>query len=128
MGVELVVTFRDRQPPAWPAVAELLAKHGWPVQMRMIDGELAFPDEQPPDAWREIRVAAGAMVTIRRGEGEVRLVAWGNADEAQRRLWQALAWAFASAGEGLVRTEQGEESAAAFGQRTGLFPEAGGPG
>ncbi len=121
MGVELVVTFRERQPPAWPAVAELLARHGWPVQMRMIDGELAFPDEQPPEGWREVRVAAGgAMVTVRRGEHEVRLVAWGNADDAQRRLWQALAWAFAAAGDGLVRSEQGEEDAATFGRKAGL--------
>src|SRR5438067_2372044 len=106
MGVELNVAFPGRAVPAWPGVAELLARQGWPVQMRMIDGELAFPDEQPPDTWREIRVAAGgAMITARRGEHEVRLVAWGNADEAQRRLWQALAWAFAIAGGGLVQTD-----------------------
>jgi hypothetical protein len=81
--------------PAWPAVAGAVARAGCPVQMRMIDGELAFPDEEPPDGWRELRVAhGGAMVTVRRGEGEVVLVAWGNADEAQLRLWEALAEAF----------------------------------
>ena len=96
MGMELKVTFSGREPPGWPAVAELLARHGGPVQMRMIDGELAFPDEAPPDGWRELRVAhGGAMVTIRREPGAVVLVAWGNADEAQRRLWDALAEAFA---------------------------------
>jgi hypothetical protein len=118
MGVELNVTFPTGAVPAWPTVAALLAQQGQPVQMRMIDGELAFPDEEPPDSWREIRVAAaGAMVTIRKGAQEVRLVAWGNADEAQRRLWQTLAWAFASAGGGLVQTEQGPLDAAAFAAR-----------
>src|SRR5688572_22581968 len=83
--------------PAWAAVADAVAKAGYPVQMRMIDGELAFPDEAPPDGWRELRVAhGGAMITVRRGAGEVVLVAWGNADEDQLRLWEALAEAFAN--------------------------------
>jgi hypothetical protein len=122
MGVELSVTFAAG-PPGWPAVAEVLAKHGSPVQMRMIDGELAFPDEQPPEGWREIRVAAGgAMVTIRRGDQEVRLVAWGNADDAQRRLWHLLAWAFAQAGNGQVRMDESSLDAIAFARKVGLGP------
>jgi hypothetical protein len=84
--------------PAWSSVAEELARAGCPVQMRMIDGELAFPDEAPPEGWRELRVAhGGAMVTVRREPGAVVLVAGGNADEAQRRLWDALVEAFARA-------------------------------
>jgi len=122
MGVELRVTFPGQPVPAWPAVAELLTGRGWPIQMRMIDGELAFPDEQPPESWREIRVAlGGAMVTIRRTEREVRLVAWGNADAAQRRLWQALAWAFASVGGGMVSADEGTLDADAFAENIGLF-------
>ena len=102
MGVEQRVAFPG-EPPAWPAVARALAESGCPVEMRMIDGELAFPDEQPPDGWRELRVGAGgAMVTVHRGQGEVVLVAWGNADPAQQRLWHALAEAFARAGQGRV--------------------------
>jgi hypothetical protein len=89
------------EAPAWPAVAKRLAEKGYPVQMRMIDGELAFPDEVPPEGWREIRVgAAGAMVTIRREPGRVVLVTWGNADESQRALWNAMAAAWAEAGGG----------------------------
>ncbi|MFO0845094.1 MAG: hypothetical protein U0797_22350 [Gemmataceae bacterium] len=81
--------------PTWPAVAEAMARAGLPLQMRMIDGELAFPDEAPPEGWCELRVAhGGAMVTVRRAPGEVVLVVWGNADEAQRRLQEALAVAF----------------------------------
>jgi hypothetical protein len=104
--------------PDWPAVARLLADKGWPVQMRMIDGELAFPDEAPPESWREIRVASrGAMVTIRRQPGQVALVAWGNADEQQRGLWNSLAWAWAAAGEGTVQTTEGPLDAEAFARR-----------
>src|SRR5262249_21999379 len=121
MGMELKVTFTGRQPPAWPAVAELLAGHGSAVQMRMIDGELAFPDEAPPEGWRELRVAlGGAMVTIRRGPDEASVVAWGNADAAQLRVWQTLAWALASAGDGRVQTPEGPVDAAAFGKQIGL--------
>jgi hypothetical protein len=120
MGMDLVVTFTDR-PPEWAGVADRLAGRGWAVQMRMIDGELCFPDAVVPDTWRELRVAAsGAMVTVRRGDKEVRLVAWGNADDAQLRLWQALAWAFAAAGGGRVRTDGGELDADTFAAAAGL--------
>ncbi len=87
--------------PAWPAVAAALTRKGCPVEMRMIDGELAFPDEPPRDDWRELRVAAGgAMVTVRRGDGEVALVTWGTADAAQSRLAQALGEAFGEVASG----------------------------
>src|SRR5262249_786816 len=121
MGMELKVTFSGREPPGWPAVADLLARHGGPVQMRMIDGELAFPDETPPEGWRELRVAlGGAMVTIRRGADEASVVAWGNADAAQLRLWQTLAWALASAGAGSVQTPDGPLDAATFARQVGF--------
>src|SRR5205814_1612460 len=58
MGMSQTVTFSQGKPPAWPAVRDLLAGRGYPVQMRMIDGELAFPDEEPPETWRELRVAS----------------------------------------------------------------------
>jgi hypothetical protein len=119
MGVELVVTFPDKRVPAWPQAAALLAGRGVAVQMRMIDGELAFPDEEPPESWREIRVASGgAMITIRRGDASVTLVGWGNMDESQKQLWHALAWAFASAGGGLVGPEG--LTAEAFARQEGL--------
>lgn len=100
--------------PAWPEVAALLAKHGAAVQMRLIDGQLAAPDDEPPPGWREIRVAlAGEMVSVRREPGRVLLVAWGNANLAQRQLWNALAWAFAKPG-GAVSTPAGPVSADEF--------------
>jgi hypothetical protein len=124
MGVDQTVMFSGETLPAWPAVAALLARKGWPVQMRMIEGELAFPDEEPPQTWREIRVGReGGMVTIRRQADRVVLVTWGNADRGQRELWNALAWAWAEAGGGVVQTEEGPQDATAFATKAEL-PEA----
>jgi hypothetical protein len=103
MGLTLSVTF-PASPPAWADVARLLAERGYPVQMRMIDGQLAFPDETPTEPWRELRVATpgGGMITIQRGADRVALVVWGNADGALRQGWHALAWAFTQVGQGTV--------------------------
>jgi hypothetical protein len=74
-----------------------LAANGTPAQMRMIDGQLAFPDEEPLADWRELRVALdGIMVTIRRGAEGVEVVTWGTADDAIRCAAEAVAQAFAS--------------------------------
>ena len=108
MGMDLRVDFEGKEPPTWPAVVVAMQARGWAVAMRMIDNELSFPDETPPESWRELRVGAdGAMVTIRRAATGVALVAWGNADAAQRRLWHRLAWAFATAGAGVIVTDAG---------------------
>ncbi len=115
MGQERVVTFVGSTVPPWPRVAELLTRSGLAVQTRMIDGELAFPDEQPPDSWSELRVGTPqGMVTIRREPDRVRLVTWGNADAAMQQAWNALAWAFAEAGGGRVESAEGGQSAAEF--------------
>ncbi len=91
MGMEKRVAVTNGGP-SWSKVADELAKIGFPVQMRLIDGELALPDEVPPDQWRELRVAhQGAMVTVRREAEAIVLVAWSNADAEQLRLWNALA-------------------------------------
>lgn len=112
MGAERAVVFGG-QVPSWADVSGLLARHGATVQMRMIDGGLVMPDEVPPDNWRELRVAlAGEMITVRRGPDRVSLVAWGNPTLDQRRLWNVLAWAFATAGDGRVETDQGPKMAA----------------
>ncbi len=66
--------------------------------MRMVDGQLAFPDEEPPTDWRELRVSiAGGMVTIRRQESAVEIFTWGNADDSMRQTWETVARAFAEA-------------------------------
>jgi hypothetical protein len=102
MGVERVVTFPGAEP-AWPAVRDRIAAAGGSVQMRMIDNLPAFPDEEPEDGWRELRLSlGGGMLTVRREPGRLRVVVWGNADEALRRDQDLLARACAEAGGGSV--------------------------
>src|SRR5947209_6483826 len=98
MGMSQVVSCPGGVPD-WPRVAAWLAAHGSPAQMRMIDGQLAFPDEEPPVEWRELRVSlASGMVTIRRQDAAVELVTWGNADAATLQARDTLARAFAEVG------------------------------
>lgn len=72
----------------------------------MIDGEIALPDEAPPDGWRELRVAVGngsGMVTLQCADsGGIKCVVWGNASETLQQHWRLLAWAFAQAGGGEI--------------------------
>jgi hypothetical protein len=111
-------------PPSWGAVRDLLAGYGYSVQMRMIDSQLAFPDEAPPEGWRELRVGTlDGMVTVRREPGQMVLVVWGNADAALRQAWNALAWALAEVGGGRVLTADGALSGADYRGRADL-PEA----
>ncbi len=115
MGMDQTVSFAGKATPPWAAVGDLLARRGFPVQTRMIDGQLAFPDEAPPDDWKELRLGtAQGMVTLRRTADAVVFVTWGNADEGQRQMWNALTWAFAEAGGGTVQTPQGAVDAETF--------------
>jgi hypothetical protein len=103
MGMEQKVVFGPNGCPPWSGVEELLKRHGYPVQMRMIDGQLAFPDETPPETWQELRLGtSGGMITVHRQDIAVLLVTWGNADEAMRQAWNMLTWAFAEASQGQV--------------------------
>jgi|SRR5581483_1569702 len=115
MGMDRSVVFPQGSVPAWSAVRDLLQSHGLPVEMRMIDGELSFPDEEPSAAWRELRLAAGGgMVTVRQESGRVLCTTWGNADAQLRQLWNALAWAFAEAGAGQIDEAGALHSASDF--------------
>ncbi len=109
MGMEHVVTFAGGAGPSWPQVAAVLADAGFPAQTRMIDGQLAFPDEQPAADWRELRLGtAQGMVTLRREPDGLHVVTWGNADAALRQAWNAVAWAVARAGNGEIRGQTPE--------------------
>jgi hypothetical protein len=124
MGMEQRVTFGGGPGPSWPELRDFLAGRGYPVQMRMIDGELAFPDEEPPEAWRELRLGTpGGMITLRRDADGMTLVTWGNADAAMRQAWNALTWAAAEAGGGKVGTSSGELSAEEY-LKTSDLPDA----
>ena len=90
-------------PPSWPAVRDLLARRGLTMKMRMIDGMPSFPDEEPPEGWQEIRMAAAdGMVTIRRDGNRLAFVTWGNASRRVLQAANALAWAFAETGSGMI--------------------------
>jgi hypothetical protein len=122
MGMEHTVTFSVGGPSCWPAARELLASCGISIQVRMIDGDLAFPDEEPPESWRELRLGTpeGQVVTLRRDPDRIVLVVWGNADARLIRFWNALTWAFAEAGHGQIHTMEGSHSPAEFGRRVDL--------
>jgi hypothetical protein len=121
MGMDQTVTFAGKPIPSWPAVRDLLRQHGYPLQMRMIDGQLAFPDEEPAEVWSELRLSTPqGMVTLRRNGNQITFVTWGNADAAMREAWNVLAWAYAEVGEGQVLTAQGPLNAAAFRQSAEL--------
>lgn len=123
MGMDQTVVFAGASTPGWEAVAALLHHGGFPVQLLMIDGELSFPDEAPPEGWRELRVGTPqGMVTLRHEPGRVQLVIWGNADAALRQAWNALTWAMAAAGNGQVQTAEGPVSADVFRRDAELPP------
>jgi hypothetical protein len=103
----------------------------------MIDGELAFPDEEPPENWRELRLATpeGMVVTARRERDQLVLVVWGNADAGLVQAWNAITWAFAEAGNGQIQTGDGlAQTAAEYMSRVDLpaslrgKPQSGGLG
>lgn len=126
MGMDQKVSLGERLVPSWPTVRDFLKQHGVAVQMRMIDGQLAFPDEEPPESWKELRVAVGqAMVTFRRAADGVVFVTWGNADLAMRQAWNALTWAYAELGIGTVATAGGVLDAAAFRRQAEMPPGLG---
>src|SRR5262249_49943923 len=59
MGMSQVVKCSNGVPE-WPRVAAWLAERGIPVQLRMIDGQLALPEDSPGPDWRELRVGTAA--------------------------------------------------------------------
>ncbi len=92
MGMDQKIVFAPPNLPAWAQFADALAQRQFPVQLRMIDGELALPDETPPHDWRELRVSTAAgMVTLRRETDGITLAIWGNADEEMKQAWNVLA-------------------------------------
>ena len=81
MGMDVTIPQPDLPP--WPRFQELAAAGGLPLQLRMIDGLPAFPDEEPPAEWQELRLGLPAgMVTLRREPEGLRVIVWGNADQA----------------------------------------------
>ena len=73
------------------------------------------------DDWREMRLRTPqGMVTVRRDGERLSFVTWGNADAAMLQAWNAIVWAFAEAGGGMIETPDGELDAAAYRGRADL--------
>lgn len=99
MGMQHEISYTG-DPPTWTAIRGKLIEVGESPQMRMIDGELALPDEEPPESWQELRIKLnGGMVTLSRSAGKCWCTTWGNADANLRLSWDQLTWATADAAE-----------------------------
>jgi hypothetical protein len=121
MGMEQTVSFAGQTIPAYVAVRDFLAQRGFPLQMGLIDGQLAFPDELPEEPWRELRLRTPqGMVTLRREGERLIFVVWGNADAALVQAWNALVWAFAEVGKGRIEMAEGGVEARTYRERADL--------
>ncbi len=121
MGMEQGISFAGKAIPPFPAVRDFLGGRGFPLQMGMIDGQLAFPDELPGEDWRELRLRTPqGMVTVRREAERLVFVTWGNADTGLRQAWNALVWAFAKVGGGYIEMPEGPMDASAYRGRADL--------
>lgn len=76
MGMEIEVKVAGIN---WSKISTAMARFEPKGSIRMADGQLTFPDEEPPTDWKELRIALPAgMVTIRKTPTGVTLVTWGN--------------------------------------------------
>lgn len=114
MGMDQRILCDKDKTPSWSVLTQFLAARKFPIDLRMVDGELAFPDETPPETWRELRIGTpGGMITIRRESDGMTVVVWGNADLKMRQSWNAVAWALAHLTGGTVAGQSAEAFAAA---------------
>ena len=100
MGMSSTVTFAG-PAPSWTAIQTQLITEGLPVQLRMIDGLPAFPNENPNDGWRELRIStASGMITLRLDEQSISVIVWDNAGPDLLRERDAVVRACAAAAHG----------------------------
>jgi hypothetical protein len=121
MGIERVIRYPAADTPTWQSIKGMLARAGEHSSLRMIDNMPAFPDEEPAAGWKELRIGiSGGMVTIRRAEGLLSCVVWGNADTVLAAAWAKVIWACAAAGRGTIETEEGPVDHEQFARAKGL--------
>lgn len=123
MGMEYSLRFSGQGVPPLHRILAVLAEHNFPVQVRMVDGELTLPGEALPESWGDVRLGtdAGMVTLVRRGQ-ELVVVTLGNADKAMQRAWNAVAWAAAEAGQGKILRAAGLQGASEF-RASVLMPE-----
>jgi hypothetical protein len=121
MGMEQSISFAGQAIPPYVAVRDFLGQRDFPLQIGMIDGQLAFPDELPEENWHELRLRTPqGMATVRREAERLVFITWGNADAAMLQAWNALVWAFAEVGGGRVETPEGLLDAQTYRHRVEL--------
>jgi hypothetical protein len=99
MGLERAIPATT--PFDWPRLVARLGALGESPILRMIDGLPAFPDEVPPDEWRELRIGlTGGMVTLRRTSDGYACVTWGTADPALEASTDRLVRALGASADG----------------------------
>jgi hypothetical protein len=77
--------------PQWPEFLAKAATVGVALQLKMIDGLPAFPDETPEESWQELRIStANGMITLRKTADALDLITWGNADDNLQKDVQTL--------------------------------------
>ncbi len=102
MGMSIIIQYADA-PPSWSAIRQGLIERGVTPLMRMINGELSYPDEDPPETWSELRISIGpGMISLRKGTNTLECVVWGNADVALQQSWKLLGEVCVSAGNGTI--------------------------
>ncbi|MGL4420199.1 MAG: hypothetical protein ACRCZF_06015 [Gemmataceae bacterium] len=93
-------------PLEWDRLAETLQALGFPMQVRMVDGLPAFPDEVPEPGWKELRVAiGGGMLTLRYATlTTMQVVGWSNLDQTMQKALDCLTATIAEQTRGTVQT------------------------
>ena len=77
--------------PSWRQIQSAASASGLPLSLRMIDDLPAFPDEQPEEGWRELRVGSPhGMMTLRKTRNGIDCTVWGNADGQLQSDWLRL--------------------------------------
>lgn len=79
----------------WPQIQNAMRSFDPPAVLKMADGLLVFPDEEPQPDWKELRLGfPSGMITLRRESGALKLVTWGQIspelEGARSRLQQLL--------------------------------------
>ncbi len=105
MGLEKVIVY-EGMSPSWAQLAEAFQHRGLKAVIRMIDGQLAFPDESPPSAWHEVRLGFSAgMITLRAAPGRLFITIWGNASPELVQVWDQVAQTCAEAVAGTIESQ-----------------------
>jgi len=104
MGLQRTIRFPANGGPTWPAIVAAMAERGLPIALRMIDNLPAFPDEVPPEDWKDLRLGFDAgMVTFRRTNAtEWSVIIWGNSDPNLVTAWEQCIAAIAESGTGSI--------------------------